>query len=74
MIFIPLWLVAFFPKSWQERHIQDAWDSKTDEQIIAAYMDALAWLSLKAAECLHEDCKARLDNYIIPQMKKRGLK
>lgn len=53
-------------KSWAQRQ----WDKKTDEQILAAYDDACGWLDISYVTV---DVEGRLEDYILPQMAKRGL-
>ena len=71
-------------KAWKEdrkqRHIQSVWDKRSDDDIRDAYKDAQDWLSLDADKWgdtmknIHKSVNERLEKFILPQMKKRGLK
>lgn len=74
-------------RSWledrQNRKIQAIWDKKSDDQIMDAYADAVDWLSteegslgekgFRLPKSLKDSLDLRLQKYIIPQIKKRGL-
>lgn len=77
---IPIWLIIFFPKKMQEKWIQKKWDIKQDCSVLAAHKDATEWVRLSkgmfaggVVDEIAADCQAKLDKYILPQMKKRNL-
>lgn len=79
---IPLWILMYLPKSFREKQIQKRWDSMSDEEILDSYMDAMKWIKLInkppfEGEGLFKnitvDCEMRLNKYIKPQIKKRGI-
>ena len=77
---LPLIVVTFLPKKWQDKYIQKQWDNKTDESILTALADANEWIELSKGimsgiviEEIAKDCQDRLDKFIIPQVTKRGL-
>ena len=78
---LPIWLIALLPKRQQKTQIQKMWDNKSDESIRAAYKDAMGWVDLSntlyspsgTIRTIADDCLRKLDKYIKPQMRKRGL-
>lgn len=77
---IPLILITFLPKKYQERYVHKQWDNKSDDDIIVALADAEGWIGLASGIAssvtireIASDCQARLDKYITPQVTKRGL-
>lgn len=77
-ILLPIWIAAFLPKKLQDKQIALAWARKPDEEILRAYKDATDWLGvLKGGmyiKSIVDDCNDALDNRIIPEMKRRGLR
>jgi hypothetical protein len=70
------WFIKLFWKSPAQ-----VWDEKPDSSILVAYKDAMDWLQLEMGrfpislpDSLIDSLNMRLENYIIPQMQKRGLK
>lgn len=76
---LPAWIIVWLPKKWQQQAIDNTWNSRTDEEIIESFKDSEGWISLsrkRESEVLLEiadDCRTRLTQYILPQMRKRGL-
>lgn len=79
---IPLGIVALLPRKWRDKYIQQYWDTQPEEFVLTAYDDATGWIEqlnrlgiagnpvlLK----LRDKNQYRLDELIIPQMKKRNL-
>lgn len=59
---------------------QGVWNNKTDEEILYSYEDATGWVDISFGITESETtikiantCIWRLEEYILPQMKKRGL-
>lgn len=77
---IPYFILILLPASIRERHIQKIWDKRTDDEIVASHDDAMSWIELAdgffsdSLADVVKSCQSRLDNYILPQMEKRGLK
>lgn len=80
-----MWIIPFLPKRFQDAYVQRCWNKKSDEQILNAYHDATQWISTiswmgskidvsGSTEGISDDCKKRLNNWILPQMEKRELK
>jgi len=61
-----------------EKRYHEIWSERTDEAIIHSYEDSLSWLQIKiivtGSSGVAESCRKQLDTYIIPQMKKRGIR
>ena len=77
---LPLSIVSYLPKKWQDKFIQKRWDKKSDDTIIAALKDANDWIGLGKGSMstptireIASDCQDRLDKFIMPQVTKRGL-
>lgn len=76
---LPLMIVSFLPKKWQNDYVQHVWDSKTDKSIIHAYDDCMGWIcfsrgmSCDGTASIASRCEDKLEKYINPQMKKRGI-
>ena len=76
---LPLIVVTFLPKKWQDKYIQKQWANKTDDDILLALKDANGWVELSntvTSPTLREmakNCQDRLDKFILPQVTKRGL-
>ena len=77
---LPLLVLSFLPKKYQERYTQKQWDKKSDDDIMVALADAEGWIGLDKGVVstptinkVAADCKDRLDKYIMPQVTKRGL-
>ena len=58
----------------------DVWNARSDQEILESYKDSMEWISLstgcmrsKTTIKIAQRCQRRLDNYVLPQMKKRGL-
>lgn len=59
------------------------WAAKPDEDIIHAHKDAMGWIILerpgkytsgyKSLGPVVRSCRSRLNKYILPEMKKRGI-
>ena len=59
--------------------VKKVWDAKADSSIRIAYIDAMEWIEV-SKECksntittVAERAKERLEKYIKPQMKARGM-
>jgi hypothetical protein len=60
-----------------------AWAARTDDEIINAYKDSMSWLMLEKPGkhtsgytlpiSFSNSCRGRLEKYILPEMKKRGI-
>ena len=77
---LPLLIVSFLPKKWQDKYIQKQWNNKEDEHILIAFEDANQWIELSKGRMstatirkIAADCQDRLDKFILPQMNRRGL-
>ena len=77
---LPLLVITFLPKKYQERYIQKQWDNKSDDDIMIAFNDAIDWMQLAsgrmstgAIKDIARDCEDRLRKYIMPQVTRRGL-
>ena len=80
---LPLWVLTFMPESVKESQIQKRWDRKSDESVLIAYNDCIGWVRLMeqtssnvptpVLDELYVECKSKLDRYILPQIKRRGL-
>lgn len=77
---LPLIIVTFLLKKWQDKYIQKQWDNKTDESILIALEDANEWIELSKGimsttltKDIAKNCQDRLDKFILPQVTKRGL-
>jgi len=59
------------------------WRAKADDQIIHSYKDAMSWLMFEDPTVMHRPyklpkglssgCRQRLNKYILPEMKRRGI-
>lgn len=65
---LKLLLLLFLPRKYLQRHVNKVWDGRTDAQILIAYDDATSWANLGVPSAT-----MRLEDHILPQMKKRGL-
>jgi len=61
-------------------YVQEQWDNKSNDSILASLEDANEWIRLSEgmfkSETMTEiadECRDRLSKYILPQMEKRGL-
>ena len=77
---LPIWIISMLPEKWQEKHITNMWDEKTGAAIGAAYEDATEWIWLSQKHPwsspiadIAANCETRLEKYILPQMRKRGM-
>lgn len=77
---IPLLLVTYLPKSLQHKYIKYRWSLKSDTRILLAFEDATGWVDLSLGKFtdytiikIANDCIMRLELYILPEMRKRGL-
>lgn len=77
---IPLWLLIYLPKSVQEREIKRCWAAKSDENILVAYRSCKDWIyagnSKYSGDVMKEmaaGCQQKLDTYVLPEIKRRGL-
>jgi len=80
MIRLPFFILPFLPDKVANRQIYAIWDRKSDQQILHSFDDATGWIDLSMGimasptiDDIAQDCYGRLDKYILPQMKKRGL-
>lgn len=81
MIRIPFIILWLFPKSVQEWEINRIWDSKSDSDLIAARDENLAWVrnferykdTNPILYSIATDCQTKLDERILPQLRKRGV-
>ena len=67
-------------KAARDAMVQRVWDGKTNSYVRIAFEDANGWIAnskgIFACDVLDNiaaDCQMRLDVYILPQMKKRGM-
>ena len=79
MIKLPRLVVTYLPKGWQDKYIERLWDDTPDDDILDAYDDAIDWIEL-SHNCISPtvkdvavSCQSKLDNYVLPQMRKRGM-
>ena len=71
-----LWRLKRLKKLQESYHA--IWDAKSNHVVLDAYVDAREWIRLHRdfLDCetgVSQTAQMRLDEYIIPQMKKRGL-
>ena len=77
---IPIWIIIWLPKKMRDRAVRNAWNRKSDEDIIMAYGEAIKWISLSKGvfasstmSDVADRCQKKLDESILPQIKKRNL-
>ena len=80
MMQIPLWLLIHLPKSVQEWEIKRRWAAKGDDEILTAYHSCRDWIgaasskySGDAMKAMAAGCQQKLDSYVLPEIKRRGL-
>jgi hypothetical protein len=76
----PWFVVILFPKKWKEAFFHRQWSKKPNSEIMVAFDDANDWIdigtgrfALPTARVIAGECQEKLDRYILPQMRKRGL-
>ena len=77
---IPLWLLMYLPEKVQEKQIRKRWSKKTDNEILGAFEDSTEWIDIslgimesKTTKGIAQTCFKRLDKYILPEIRDRGL-
>jgi len=79
MIKLPAIIIIFLPKKWQDIQVKLRRDSMPDSDILDAYKDDTEWI--EALTGLYKDSPSpvkdkfqkRLDEMVLPQMRRRGL-
>ena len=76
---LPVIIIMFLPKKWQEKQIKLHWNSFTDEEILKAYKEDVEWINAlhglygNKPSPIIDKYKKHLSEKVIPQMNKRGL-
>lgn len=77
---LPLLLVTYLPAKLQHKYIKHRWSLKSNAIILSAFEDATGWIDISLGRFCDDttikianDCIMRLELYILPEMRKRGL-